>query len=144
MRDSLLLLACWAMWSTVLLALINGCEWSDLGNALRHFLAAQEIFLASILASFHIPPLYVFLTLLLTACFMLWSMINLAMAPMWRKQNRVPALTAADMARHFHLDQALVDAMQKEKQILVFHTVTGAVTDLRRVPSLVPQQLLRA
>jgi poly-beta-1,6-N-acetyl-D-glucosamine biosynthesis protein PgaD len=144
MRDSLLLLACWSLWSTVLVALLNGCEWDDLGNALLHFLSAQESFLASVLASLHIPPLYVFLTLLLTACFMLWSMINLAMAPMWRKQTRVPALTTADMARHFQLDQALLDAMQKEKQILVFHTVSGAVTELRRVPSLSQQQLLRA
>ena len=143
-RDTLLLITCWGLWATVLLALLNGCEWENLAATWLHFLEAQEIVFASILASFHIPPLYVFLTLLLGASCMLWSLIHLALAPMSHRQKPVAALTVADMARHFHLDQALVDAMQKEKNILVSHTVSGAVNELRCIPELRQQQLLRA
>ncbi|WP_034295964.1 PgaD family protein [Herbaspirillum sp. RV1423] len=143
-RDSVLFFSCWAMWGAVFLAVVNGSEWSELGTSFQHWLMAQEIFLRSLLASFHIPTTYVMMLLLLVVGFSLWSAANLVLSPPLRAQGATPPLTLEDMARHFHLDLALVDAMQKEKQVLVFHALSGVVTELRRVQNRPQHQLLEA
>jgi len=140
-RDTLLLCSCWIMWGGIATAIFNGSEWSELGLSIERWLVAQEIFVRSLMASFHIPVMYFLSLAVLTASFLLWSLLNLALAPHRRGQNYAP-LTLEDMARHFALDQTLIDTMRKEKQILVFHAISGAVTDLRRVQNLEQPQLV--
>ena len=142
-RDGILFFSCWSMWGAVLLAIVNGCDWRVLSDSLERWLVSQDVFLRAVLAAFHIPVVYVMMLCLLVSAFLLWSMLNLALAPQRRMQDGAP-LTLADMARHFHLDLALIDAMQKERQVLVFHALSGAVTELRRVQSRPQHQLLPA
>ncbi|WDZ95220.1 poly-beta-1,6-N-acetyl-D-glucosamine biosynthesis protein PgaD [Herbaspirillum sp. WKF16] len=143
-RDGLLLCACWIMWAAVFTAFVNGCEWEALGMSVQRWLLAQEAFLRAVLASLHIPSAYVVMMMLLVLAFFLWSLLNQALAPAFRKQRMTPPLTLEDIARHFQLDLALVGSMQKEKQIMVFHAMSGAVTELRSIQCDLRQPVLEA
>ncbi|EJN07880.1 PgaD family protein [Herbaspirillum sp. YR522] len=131
-RDTVLLCSCWLVWGGMLMAVFHGGEWGALALSFKHWLLAQQIFFRSLMASLHVPMLYFLALAMLVAGFLLWSVLNLALAPHRRALRHSP-LTTQELACHFNLDPTLIDAMQKEKRVLVFHALSGAVTDVRPI-----------
>ena len=129
-RDGALFLLCWGMWAAVLIPVANGTEWGNIKMSFINWYASQQVFFNALLADFHISSTYVILVGLLMCGVLFWSILGLLLAPPRRRTSSVP-LTVEDMAHHFNLDSVLLSAMQKEKQVVVFHALTGAVTDVR-------------
>jgi poly-beta-1,6-N-acetyl-D-glucosamine biosynthesis protein PgaD len=133
LRDSILFLCCWAMWSVVVTAVINATEWEDLSLSLAGWFEAHLAFLNGLMASFHFPVEYVLLVIVLVCVFLIWSNLRQLLATQrHNEKGREGALSLDDLVRHFGLDIALIAAMQKETQVVVIHAPTGAVTGVRR------------
>jgi hypothetical protein len=133
LRDAILFLSCWAMWSMVVTAVINATEWEDLSVSVAGWFDAHLAFFKVLMASFHFPIEYVLSVVVLVCLFMIWSNLRLILATRGH-HGRVSegALSLDDLVRHFGLDRGLIAAMQKETQIVVIHAASGAVTGVRR------------
>lgn len=133
LRDTLLFLLCWMMWTVVVTAVINSTEWEDLGDSIAGWLGAHLEFFQVLMASFHIPDGYASAVAVLVGAFLIWS--NLGMLRGMHRHDADTAkapLSKEELALHFGLDGALIGSMQKEKQVVVFHASCGAVTCVRR------------
>ncbi len=129
-RDGVLFLLCWAMWAAVLVSVANGAEWGNMKMSFLNWYASQQVFLSSLLANFHISRTYVVMVGTLMCAFLLWSALSMALASQRRRMDSAP-LALEDLARHFDVDSVLISEMQREKQVVVFHALSGAVTEVR-------------
>ncbi|KAF3996129.1 poly-beta-1,6-N-acetyl-D-glucosamine biosynthesis protein PgaD [Glaciimonas immobilis] len=139
-RDWLISGLCWTMWFVVLGALVNGSEWHLLEVAFLTWMYAQEIFAGALLDCLHISKVYIGMVGVLMIGFVLWSFLNKALAPESRRLSTGP-LALEDMASHFGVSCNQVRKMQREKMVMVFHSRSGAVTELRSMEAA-PQAIL--
>lgn len=135
LRDTVLFLLCWAMWSVVLTAVINSTEWEDLGDSIAGWLGAHLAFVRVVMTSFHFPAGYVSMVAILVCAFLIWSNLG-PFSP--RRDGDAgggkAALSLEEMARQFGLDSKLIGPMQKEAQVVVFHAPSGAIIGMRAQP----------
>ena len=105
-RDAVLFLLCWTMWVTVAVALVNG-------------------------TGVEISEFYVFGLAVLMAAIFLWILLHVFVAPALRRAQSTP-LTLDHLAQHFNVATDLIRGMQGERLVVVFHTQSGEVMDVRR------------
>ena len=138
LRDGILFLLCWAMWTVVLTAVVNSTEWEAVAISTANWIGAHLAFVSVLLTAFHFPAGYASMLIILVCAFMIWSNLGTLFA-MRRSahadidaERRQAVLSLEDLVRHFGLDSAMIGAMQKEAQVIVFHAPCGAVTAVRR------------
>jgi membrane-associated HD superfamily phosphohydrolase len=133
LRDSVLFLLCWAMWSVVLTAVVNSTEWEALGISIAGWLGAHLAFFQVLMASFHFPSGYASMVIILICAFLIWSNLGVLLsAHAHHGDIKKAALSLEELVRHFGLDSATIGAMQHEMQVIVFHAPCGAVIGVRR------------
>jgi PgaD-like protein len=106
LRDAALFLLCWTMWVTVAVSLFNG-------------------------SGVEISELYVLGLAVLMVSIFLWILLHVFIAPKLRRAHCSP-LTLDSLAQHFNVTTDLIQGMQRERLVVVFHSQTGDVTDVRR------------
>jgi hypothetical protein len=133
LRDAVLFLLCWAMWSLVLTAVVNSTEWEALGISIADWFGAHLAFFHVLMTSLHFPAGYASMVVMLVCAFLIWSNLGVLIGLHCHDADvKKSALSLEELVRHFGLDSALIGAMQKETQVIVFHAPCGAVIGVRR------------